>query len=149
MNQGSFANYTGESAEKTIVCMLHEKRVDFKRKYPLCESIYGHGIQTDFYLRNIDDYPLGLCLESKWQDSGGSVDEKFPYLVLNIKKQYPCPAIVIVGGTGFRRGAVEWLMNQVDECKLVDVMTMEKFLSWVNHLEVTKFTPKITEVSQG
>jgi hypothetical protein len=128
--------------------MLYEKRVDFKRHYPICKGIYGQDIETDFYLRNVNEFPIGLCLESKWQDSPGSVDEKFPYLVENIKKRYPCPAIIIQGGYGARDGAVEWLYNQVDEVKLIAVMDLQEFLSWVNHLTITRYIPKITEVSQ-
>jgi hypothetical protein len=28
----------------------------------------------------------GLIIECKWQESAGSVDEKYPFVVLNIKK---------------------------------------------------------------
>ena len=57
----------------------------------------------------------GLIIECKWQESGGSVDEKFPYLNMNIQNSYPAPTIVVIGGEGMKEGAINWLKQQVND----------------------------------
>jgi DNA adenine methylase len=72
-----------------------------------------------------------LVIEAKWQQANGSVDEKFPYLVMNIREQYPYAAIVVLDGGGFKEGAKDWLRRQVDD-KLVHVFNMMEFQRWTN-----------------
>lgn len=129
---GKIANEAGSRAERAIACMLFERGLLYKRHKVIGTSIYGHNLRVDFFVENIPEYPEGLIIESKWQDATGSVDEKFPYLVENIVKRYPCPAIVVVAGGGQKPGSVEWLRNQVDGEKLVGVYNLEEFLSWLN-----------------
>lgn len=86
----------------------------------------------DFYVVDIPEFPHGLAIESKWQGSGGSADEKFPYLVENIRTQYPCPAIIIVAGGGCKPGAEAWLRRQIDKKTLYGVFNLEEFLLWMN-----------------
>lgn len=74
----------------------------------------------------------GLSIECKWQDVGGSADEKYPYLVANIKKRFPCPAIIVVDGGGPKPGAIQWLKSQVDGVKLLHVFNLAEFCSFVN-----------------
>lgn len=129
---GTIANNSGNRAERTIACMLFERGYIYKRHKPTGKSIYGHGLRVDFFVENIPEFPTGLIIESKWQDTGGSADEKFPYLVENIRKQYPCPAVVVVAGGGQKSGSIEWLRNHVDGEKLIGVYSLEEFLSWLN-----------------
>lgn len=131
MTNGSFANKTGNVAERIIACILSERGYHIKRQYPIGTSIYNHKLKCDFFISNVTGFPAGLIIESKWQDVGGSADEKFPYLVMNIKERYPCPAIVVVGGDGSKPGAIEWLINQTD-AKLLSVFSVEEFMSYVN-----------------
>ena len=131
MTDGSFANKTGSVAERIIACILAERGYKITRQVGIGTSIYNHKIKCDFLISNVPGYPNGLIVESKWQDVGGSADEKFPYLVMNIKERYPCPTIVVIGGDGCKPGAVEWLVNQVGD-KLVAVHSIEEFVSYVN-----------------
>lgn len=131
MNQGAFANATGSGAENLLACILRERGYEFERHCKICKSVYGHAIRVDFFITNIPAYPHGLVIECKWQDVAGSVDEKFPYLVLNIKERFPCPAIIVVDGRGQRDGAITWLKNQVDGDKLISVLDISEFYSFV------------------
>ena len=131
MNQGAKANRAGHSAEQIIACVLQEHGFEFKRQYKICKSIYGHPVRVDFLIENAEGYPDGLAIECKWQDASGSVDEKFPYLVLNIKERFPCPAVIMVDGAGQRPGSIEWIRSQIDGHQLIAVFTIGEFLSWV------------------
>lgn len=132
-SQGQQANKTGQSAEDTIYCILVRRGLQVETQKDIAVSIYGTGIKTDIYIAPCDLFPYGLAIESKWQGSSGSVDEKFPYLVENIRTRFPCPCIVILDGGGYREGAAEWLRCQVDGQHLVGVFTFAEFLSWCNH----------------
>lgn len=103
----------------------------FVAQYPIGLSIYGLPLFADFWVRGAPGFPEGLALEVKWQQSTGSVDEKFPYLVLNIQQCYPCPAIVIADGGGQRPGALQWLRGQTTS-NLIAVHSLAEFLAWAN-----------------
>ncbi|MDM9380116.1 hypothetical protein QUB80_05310 [Chlorogloeopsis sp. ULAP01] len=96
-------------------------------------GIYQTDIYVDFYLFGLPAMPSGLILECKWQESEGSVDEKFPYLNLNIQYSYPAPTIIVIGGEGMREGAVGWLKERESDNKnLLAVHSLDRFIAWAN-----------------
>lgn len=88
MKQGALANRSGAVAEGAIYGILMARGYGIETHYHICESIYGHKDRTDLYVTGIPGYPRGLAIESKWQERNGSADEKFPYLVANIKEMF-------------------------------------------------------------
>jgi len=132
MQQGRRANQNGQAAEDVIASILMQRRYIPQRQYPMGLGIFGTPIAADFYLDDIPSFPAGLVIESKWQEVGGSVDEKFPYLVATIQECFFCPAIIVLHGGGFRAGAEHWLRRQV-RGNLFGVFRLEEFLTWVNH----------------
>ena len=148
MQQGTKANFNGEQLEgfmeDTLVRNGYEyvpllsfdelakngSKPIYTRQYRL-GSIYGIPLKCDFILYHPEQYHDCLIIEAKWQQSGGSVDEKFPYLVLNIREKYPCAAIVVIEGGGYRQGALDWLRKQEDE-KLIHVFSMSEFFKWAS-----------------
>ena len=152
MQQGTRANYTGNQLEKVIKFSLEEKGYKFVERgqfdsaryleqpiyttqYPVAKSVYGTRLVCDFILYHPQKHSDCLVIESKWQQSSGSVDEKFPYLVLNIREQYPCSTIIVLDGGGYKKGAEEWLRKQQDE-KLIHVFNMMEFQRWSNSEEL-------------
>jgi hypothetical protein len=75
------------------------------------ESIYGHAAKGEFVLHS-DRYSLNIRIECKWQQRGGSVDEKFPYVYLNCIERIPEPEVfIIVDGGGAKEGSLQWLRD--------------------------------------
>lgn len=130
VSQGKQAVKSGQAAESAICSMFRERHYLVEKQRHIGLSIYGMPIKADLFVSGIVIFPNGLIIESKWQEIGGSVDEKFPYLVENIKRKYPCPAIVVVGGGGAKFGAIDWLRRQVDGYKLFAVFSFEELLTW-------------------
>jgi hypothetical protein len=96
-------------------------------------GIYQTELKVDFYIIGSDAMPSGLIIECKWQESTGSVDEKFPYLNMNIQLHYPAPTIVVIGGVGMREGASNWLKARVnDNRNLAAVFSLDRFIAWAN-----------------
>lgn len=111
--------------------IVNEKSGYYARQVKLGTGIYGTGIQADFVIyRHSSKEPL--IIECKWQQSGGTADEKLPFLVANIRECYPYPTCVVIDGPGFRPGAIAWLKRQKDR-KVVDVLRMTEFQVWVNN----------------
>jgi hypothetical protein len=105
----------------------------FAKQVYIGRGIYQTDIYVDFYVYGLPIMPSGLIIECKWQESGGSVDEKFPYLNMNIQYSYPAPTIVVIGGEGMREGASRWLKERVsDNQNLLAVQTLDRFIAWAD-----------------
>lgn len=157
MQQGKLANRSGNALERTIVAMMEgngfavemyrkwlQKPEAYSREILLrnvpYETIYGHRGNTEFLLLS-ERYKLEVRIECKWQQSAGSVDEKFPYLYLNCVEKMPEKEIIIVvDGGGAKPGAVQWLKNVCENAryapnspKMISVMNLTEFLIWTNN----------------
>ncbi len=157
-NSGGYANQSGSTLEHMIMRVLQDKGFEvlsyaqYKNGPDLFRSgellvrnapyttIYGHPGKTEFLLISALHH-LEIRIECKWQQSGGSVDEKFPYVYLNALEAMPEPQIFIVyGGEGAKAGAVAWLRQAVKEGryrpsssnKTVQVFSVEQFMAWAN-----------------
>ncbi len=142
------ANYTGTALEQFIESRLIERGYEqiikdnfkpaicleqpiYTRQFCLGKSIYETNLYCDFILFHPQKWPSCLVIESKWQQAGGSVDEKYPYTVLNIK-QSDYKSVLLLDGGGYKLGAETWLRQQVDGKKLLRVFNMSEFQRWVN-----------------
>ena len=102
------------------------------------KSIYGTLSRSEFVAQSTR---LGrrVRIECKNQDVSGSVDEKLPYLFLNMRDQTEENEIVFVmSGDGFRNGAIAWLKAKCKtECEIggarkkMTVMSLEEMKIWV------------------
>lgn len=148
MKQGQKANATGNEAENIISGVLARKGYKVRRQVQLCRSIYGTPLKVDFVVRGVPGFEKGLIVESKWQSAQGSVDEKYPYLVENIRHRYPYPTIVVLGGGAQKPGAEMWLRAQIGG-RLYDVMTLTEFITWVNNLVDSEPLPAQLRLAQA
>lgn len=160
LTQGGIANKQGRVLEDTVVSLF--ARHGFKevrhsqwlrqggkfgdevliRDAPYT-SIYGHRAKTEFLAIS---RRLGrtIRIECKWQQSAGSVDEKFPYLYLNCVNAMPEDEIVIiVDGGGAKELAVRWLKEAAESGwllqdkegrKRISVMSLTEFITWANRV---------------
>jgi hypothetical protein len=119
-------------AEDVLASVFRSIGIFFDYQVTIGRTIYDTELRVDFILRNLSAFPSGLIVESKWQDVGGTVDEKFPYVLENIRHRYPLPAMVIVHGGGCRDGAMRWLRDRCDAEHLIAVYGLEEFISWAN-----------------
>lgn len=148
MKQGGYtANKTGNNLERFIENILIDEDYTFidknefissisdikifTKQLHLCKGIYNTKISCDFILYHPEKHSDCLVIESKWQQSPGSVDEKFPYLVANIQDIYPYKTIIVLDGGGYKKGAEEWLRSQVKD-NLMGVYNMTEFRIYVN-----------------
>jgi hypothetical protein len=156
-NQGGIANRQGKTLEQVVALTMQQK--GFKvipyikwKDDPAAfgdevlltnvpyETIYGHQGKTEFKLvsKRYGDYRI----ECKWQQSAGSVDEKFPYLYLNCIERMPeSNIIIILDGDGAKQGAVSWLKQAVSKkiytdetnrAKNIAVFSLAEFVKWAN-----------------
>lgn len=105
-------------------------------------TIYGHQGKNEFLIRS-KKCELNVRIECKWQQSAGSVDEKYPYLYLNCIDAIPESNIIIVyGGGGMKAGALAWLKSACDnhlyqddpgQKKEIQVLAIEEFMLWANN----------------
>ncbi|PIR98023.1 MAG: hypothetical protein COT89_01555 [Candidatus Colwellbacteria bacterium CG10_big_fil_rev_8_21_14_0_10_42_22] len=147
------ANKTGNQLEQFVARTLesrgytefwnHKKQVFENRKavggkqyaqqVPCGTSIYETQRKCDFLVLNKEKFPEGLIIECKWQQSSGSVDEKYPFSLFNIIK-IGVPTIILLDGGGYKKAAMDWLKDQVDPRRaLIGVYSMSEFQTQVNN----------------
>ncbi|RIV18187.1 4-diphosphocytidyl-2C-methyl-D-erythritol kinase [Alicyclobacillaceae bacterium I2511] len=155
--QGGYANSSGSTLERTVIHTLEDKGFvgvpyGTYRKAPEqygteillrnvpYTTIYGHQGKTEFLLQS-EEYGLQIRIECKWQQSSGSVDEKFPYLYLNCVETMPEQTIfILVDGGGAKQGAVDWLRRAASQRmylapeseKQIRVLSLGEFIGWAN-----------------
>lgn len=103
----------------------------YAKQFVVSKTIYQTKLQCDFIIYHPEKHPESLVIECKWQQSGGTVDEKYPYLVLNIKTKSPYKTVLLLDGGGYRKNAEKWLREQTDR-KLLHVFNMMEFQTWSN-----------------
>lgn len=127
MTQGSEANRSGREIESLFQRLMTERGFhvvdgaadqsalgDFFSANLLIKNapytnIYGSISRSEFV---IDSRMVGrrIRVECRNQDVSGSVDEKLPYLFMNMRNNVPETEILfLLTGDGCRNGAVEWL----------------------------------------
>lgn len=105
------------------------------------ETVYGSSGKTEFVIVDTES-GRRIRIESKYQASAGSVDEKFPYMFLNGVYKYPENEVIfIVDGGGYKSSAREWIQNSIDtnwldfrsRGKDIKLMNISDFVNWFNH----------------
>jgi hypothetical protein len=123
--QGRKANNNGRRFEQQIAQLLRSHGYTECKDIPTLlakpffvaqykgpfKSLYGLPMAVDFYAWHLDKFPRGLIIECKYQETGGSADEKFPYTIYSLKN-IGIPAILLVIGAGAKRRAVDWCLRQ-------------------------------------
>ncbi len=158
MQKGVNSNITGNQLEKAVKTVLTGKGFELiryrewvknKEKYGeelLLENVpfttvYEHKGNTEFLLLS-QKYNLKIRIECKWQQVAGSVDEKLPYLYLNIIEAMPEKSImVLIDGAGWKPGSITWLKKAVrqkmytaenNKEKDIFVFNLTEFFTWAN-----------------
>lgn len=71
----------------------------------------------------VDGY---LIIECKWQKSGGSVDEKYPWTMMNLANT-GLQSIMILEGGGCRPGMVKFLEEFAEKTELITLCDLDGF----------------------
>lgn len=138
-SQGGRANRRGRTLERAISELLDEEyqRVTPGRFFALRalrqpiyaaevyigSDIYNKRRRVDFLLYHPHRWPDNLVIQCKWQASRGSVEEKYPFEVLSIRRS-EFKTIIVLDGGGYSQGAQLWLQSQAGEGKLLHVFNL-------------------------
>ena len=86
----------------------------YTRQCEIGQDLYGKKRRVDAILYHPRLYSKCLVIQCKWQASGGSVEEKYPFEVLSIS-QNQFDTIIILDGDGYSAGAKQWLTTQAGQ----------------------------------
>lgn len=147
MNSGRTANATGNRAEEAVRQILLSQGYEFIKDHDFFalhqvskqslftaqavvgENIYGKGRKADFVVYHPRKWPACLVIESKWQASTGTVDEKYPFVVLTIHSG-DYDSVIVLDGGGYSVGAKKWLEEQAGKGRLRQVLDIGGFQRW-------------------
>ena len=132
MGKGKRANKRGKILENAVLDLLveeHEKVESrkflalknlrqplFARQCSVGKDVYGKNRRVDFILYHPQRWPDCLVIQCKWQSSGGSVEEKYPFEVMSIECN-EFPTIIVLDGGGYSKESEAWLKGQVGKGK--------------------------------
>ena len=145
---GGRANQSGRSLEKMVEGLLlghgygkvSKREIQkhiiagepvFTTQYLIGQTIYNTDLKIDFFVYHPSKFPDGLIIECKWQQAGGSVDEKYPYLVANLLKNQEA-SVIVLDGDGYRPGAKRRLEDQALKNDKLRVFDLISFTQWAN-----------------
>ena len=141
MSQGAESNWSGKFLEDIVereflardisVFRHSQKRFNddlFHRRWLLKRvpytSIYNCRSVSEFVYRDLDRHDIRI--ECRWQESRGSVDEKFPYLLDNAKRQMPEIEVwLLIGGGGAKTKALAWLKREAEAVRHKTIRVLE------------------------
>lgn len=103
----------------------------YSKQADVGKTIYDTTRNCDFIIFHPKKFKKNLIIECKWQQSSGSVDEKYPFLIQNIKL-LNIDTIIILDGKGYRVEAETWVKKQMSGC-LKNVVNVQEFLVMVNN----------------
>ncbi|MCS1416619.1 MAG: hypothetical protein M2R46_04370 [Verrucomicrobia subdivision 3 bacterium] len=104
----------------------------FARQCKVGKDIYGKTKRVDVILYHPRLWKNCLVIQSKWQSSHGSVEEKYPFEVLSIA-QNDFDTIIILDGGGYTDGAKQWIINQSGQNHLKHVFNQGEFSRFASH----------------
>jgi len=114
-----------------ILSMLYsetDKKDNILLKNVPYTSIYGGKCRSEFQLCYEGRV---IRIECKTQSAHGSVDEKLPYLFLNMSKHVEeVETVAILEGGGFRKGSLDWIRRESKGTKL-SVFSLAEFKCYV------------------
>jgi hypothetical protein len=101
----------------------------FVQQVAMHRNLYDSKWKVDFFVFNHEKYPEGFYIESKYQGTPGSIDEKYVFTILSMK-ELPVDSAIVFDGTGARLGAIRWIKNQCSKRSKVKFFTLSEFLVW-------------------
>jgi hypothetical protein len=135
---------TGQVAENMLIPALKKGGYNASAQYFVGQKLNGRRHIVDYM---VDKDGLRILVSKKWQQSGGTAEEKVPYEVICLmnacKKGYN-RAFLVLGGTDAdsERGLTGWTLRKfyvdgglsefIDYKKLVQIVTLEQFVSLAN-----------------
>lgn len=155
LSQGAKANKNGKIFENMCIPIFVEygfevlKHKDFLKRekagtlptrYVIKDApyrtIYDHRGKSEFLICAEDNREIRI--ENKYQEAAGSVDEKYPYTLLNAMNYPEKEVIIVIDGGGYKPGARRWIVDRVNEnwlhfapAKSIKVMTIIEFKKWL------------------
>ena len=95
-------------------------------------GIFKERVKIDHIVYGVPGYENGLGVETKYQNSPGSIHIKIHYLVYNIKQNYKLPCILVWGGAAKEIAtATDWARTQVDGFKFLGVFRLDEWFAWL------------------
>ena len=93
------ANRNGTAFEWLISQVFHLYRLGYASQWrPGWKGENGERIRVDYKIDGTKEYPAGLCVEAKYQQSPGSASEKIRSTIERIKFAYELPTILVIDG---------------------------------------------------
>ena len=124
------AGYERIKPSSLIFAMKFMDQPIYTSQVKIGHDMYGKSRRVDFLLFHPILHFNGLVIQCKWQLSSGSVEEKYPFEVQNIRES-GYDTIILLDGGGYSGGAKRWFYSQAGHDHLLHVFDQEEFLRFI------------------
>lgn len=140
------ANKTGQILEDKIYeCLCKFTGIKVDKQFPL-KDIFGQS-KVDFRVEYLGNT---FFIESKNQTVSGSVDQKLPFYIENIRENvYPGHFVFVINGEGIRKGAMDYLKRKQETLNfsIIDFKMIDhQFDKLFNHNQSQTIAHKLTPI---
>lgn len=125
------AGYEAVWPSSLFFAMREMEQSIYAKQCVIGRDIYGKKRRVDFLLYHPRKWPQSLVIQCKWQAASGSVEEKYPFEVLSIQ-QSSYPAVILLDGGGYSKGAEQWLKGQAGKNLLKHVFDQGDFQRFIS-----------------
>ena len=136
MGPGGKGTVTGKTLESVIRAVLETNGYHYEEQKVIGKSIYGGDYRADFVIGEV-------IISCKWQQTQGTAEQKIIYeiasliqIIKNSQGKYR-RAYIVIGGKGFSKNALNYLLNQrfrdifVDG-NLVEIKDLDSMITLIN-----------------
>jgi len=90
-----------------IISNFRDRGIEAYLELGLGKTVIGKDRKVDIFVLN-ESINKAIALECKYQDIGGTADEKIPYTLQDLEALH-CPGCLVYAGEGFSKGIINLL----------------------------------------
>lgn len=120
----SASDQSHESLMRRLGAICAERGIAYETNVPIGETPFGKPFRADLILRDVPGHGE-LPVIARYQERGGSVEQKLPFLAMAITRSRRA-CLVVLDGPGWSSGARDWMAARQGD-RVLDTVDLDGF----------------------
>lgn len=120
----SASDQSHDSLIRRLTAVCAERGVAYREREIIGETPFGQPLRADLILADVPGHGE-LPVIARYQERGGSVEQKLPFLTMAItRSRRGC--LVVLDGPGWSQGALDWMAQRQGD-RVIDTVDLDGF----------------------